>query len=145
VGCRFEEEEEHEWRHMYVTNAQNTSVKGYGKRNGNNALLNIFQEFYEEEFPLCISNNEIFNYNVFMKNMAKKAEIFFYCGLSHQNEKQIVVFRVVGLGFGWWAPNVEAIDYELAYQSVFIRALYNVSKRFQSMTIILDFYFAWKF
>lgn len=139
VGCRFEEEEEHEWRHMYVMETQNTSVNGYGNRNGNNHLLNIFQEFYDEEFPLCIAKKEFFNYNVFMKNMAKKAEIFFHCGLSHQNEKQIVVFRVVGLGFGVWAPGVEMINYELAYQSVFIRALYNVSKIFQSMTIILDF------
>lgn len=140
VGCRFEEEEEHEWRHMYVTEKQNTTEKGYGNRNGNNDLLNMFQEFYDEEFPLCIAKKEFFNYNVFMKNMAKKAEIFFHCGLSHQNEKQIVVFRVVGLGFGWWAPkNVTAIEYELAYQSVFIRALCNVSKIFQSMTIILDF------
>jgi hypothetical protein len=129
VGCRFEKEELMEYRHMIISDKQNTKEKGYGAR-GNNRLLNIWAKFYNiDHFP-CFSDidqthydidkyiklprNKFFNKEVYTNRFKMIAELF----LGEANNraecrKKKAYCHIVGLGLGAWINQIIRIKNDI--------------------------------
>lgn len=116
VGARFERKNQMEWRHIMVTQKQNTVENGYGSGKANNPLLGLWSDFYDVEFAtfdqaksdttgrfIKISETEYFDTFVYKERLKKSLLPFLMYANEHGKEvDKKVVCRVVGLGLGVW-------------------------------------------
>eukprot|EP00929_Paragymnodinium_shiwhaense_P114932 TRINITY_DN83496_c0_g1_i1.p1 TRINITY_DN83496_c0_g1~~TRINITY_DN83496_c0_g1_i1.p1 ORF type:complete len:513 (-),score=49.40 TRINITY_DN83496_c0_g1_i1:105-1481(-) len=72
VGCRFEREGLMEWKHMLVTQAQNTEANGYGANGANGtqrSMLQMFAHFYGvDHFPTFAEAKGMISSGAFVEN-----------------------------------------------------------------------------
>lgn len=147
VGARFEREELMEWRHMLVTERQNTAAKGYGATADSTAVatraLEPWAKFYgagddsrsffpsyQEARELAQVNEQQFvevggeqklgylNCDVFRKRMRAVLEPFLLDANERAFDKSTSAYvHMVGLGLGVWALD-DALQGALLVQAV---------------------------
>jgi len=167
VGPRLEKPGYMEWKHMVITEEQNTSENGYGEHADQDKLqtkiLNLWAEFYDLPNKSFFSWDEAkdnfnpkqdrffaFNYEpqklayfdkvVYKKRMQMILEPFIIDADFRGEEKNKDVFcHFVGLGMGVWTPNGLPKHVQ---QDVFVDLVIELIKK-HNLTRVVNVDFSW--
>ncbi len=158
VGARLERENAVEYKHMVITQAQNTQANGYGLTNNASSLLGMWEAFYDLKFPTYEEAAQEYSKNPngryrkigagYLDTYVHKKRARLYIDpflLDAQargkaaNKK--VYLRVTGIGLGNWAID-KTIQNQLIIDT-YKEVLQELSSKEKKLPNISDIEFQW--